>query len=157
MGGYLSLFNTKRLILVRGLPNSGKTTLSNQLLDTYSQGKIFSTKDYFLNKNNKYNINHKKFSIAEQWNVLRVQNAMTESCNLIVVDSNLFRKYEAKAYVELSIKNGYIIEVLEASFNKNKNKFNKNKNKFNKYEDNSEFTVENILESNCPKNYKVSI
>ena len=65
MGNYLSsyIYNyapmIKRMIIIRGLPNSGKTTLAKQLIDTYKNthnGKIFSSKDYFITKKNKFNL-----------------------------------------------------------------------------------------------------
>jgi len=153
---YYSSRKIKTLIIIRGLPESGKSTLANQLLDTYVVGNIFSTKDYFINRNGKYSINHKKYKDAELWNVNRVKNSMEEedeNSKMIVIDNNNIRLWEAKPYVLLAQKYNYKIVILEANYNKNIKKTRYLNKLKDKYVDNKLYTVENIVNSMPPKNY----
>uniref|UniRef100_A0A286XY37 NEDD4 binding protein 2 like 2 n=1 Tax=Cavia porcellus TaxID=10141 RepID=A0A286XY37_CAVPO len=74
----------KLLILLRGLPGSGKTTLSRILLGQSRDGIVFSTDDYFHHQDGyKYNVN--QLSDAHDWNQNR------GGINMVCLERRLLR------------------------------------------------------------------
>jgi 2',3'-cyclic-nucleotide 3'-phosphodiesterase len=157
MGNYLYT-STKKLIIVRGLPGSGKTTLAKQFANT--TGKIFSNDDYFT-EGTTYNFKPEKYDEAvlrTQYNVL---DAMKKGEYLIIVDNNNARKWEAKPYVRAAVNFGYTVEFHETNtpWKNNIDELIKKsqhtqtpkyiKRMMKKWE--TDFTVENVLASIPPQ------
>lgn len=155
MGNYFT--TEKKLIIVRGLPGSGKTTLAKELAK--ENGKIYSLDDYFM-ENDKYNYNPKKYNDAQLWTQYNVVSAMKKGEELIILDNHNIRKWEVKPYVRAAIELGYKVEFQEPNtpWKKDLNELLKKsshhttrkfiKRMINKWED--DFTVENILASELP-------
>lgn len=108
MGSFFS--KPKRLVIIRGLPGSGKTTLAHEI--SGNSGKIFSSDDYFI-ENGYYIFQQGKCRDANLWNQKRVEEAIKSEEQLIIVDNVNARKWEAKAYVELAVKHGFEIQFVE--------------------------------------------
>ena len=146
---------------MRGLPGSGKSYLSKQKSEEL-QGISYSTDDFFIDeKSGKYIFNPKKISQAHTWNQERTKNSMEKGEKCIIIDNTNTMKWEAKPYVELAVKYGYKVEILEPDtpWKKDADELVK-KNKHNvpkeailrmleRWED--DFTVEGILKSKPPK------
>uniref|UniRef100_A0A3B5L9C6 NEDD4 binding protein 2-like 2 n=1 Tax=Xiphophorus couchianus TaxID=32473 RepID=A0A3B5L9C6_9TELE len=77
------------LILLRGLPGSGKTTLARELLSTGPSGIILSTDDYF------------------------VSDAMHDGCSPIIIDNTNLQAWEMKPYVKMALDRGYKVDFYE--------------------------------------------
>jgi predicted kinase len=96
------------LIIVRGLPGSGKSTFSKSL-----GHPVFETDQYFIDsKTGEYNFNGSKLKEAHQWCQDLVSNAMilnhTTGENETIVVSNTFtQEWEMKPYYDLSEQYGY--------------------------------------------------
>lgn len=163
MGNYwfYPVTDSKRLIIVRGLPGSGKSMLSDQLKDTYGgDSVIYSTDDYFLDDSGEYKLKLNRIKVAHLWNQNRTVDAMKEGKKTIIINNCNVRRWEAKPYVQAAVKFGYAVEILEPN-TVWKNDVNELINRSNgryspkfvikmKDEWDTNFTVESILASVPP-------
>ncbi|XP_005880077.1 PREDICTED: NEDD4-binding protein 2-like 2 isoform X1 [Myotis brandtii] len=102
----------KLLILLRGLPGSGKTTLSRILLGQSRDGIVFSTDDYFHNQDGyRYNVN--QLDDAHDWNQNRAKQAINQGRSPVIIDNTNTQAWEMKPYVEMAIGKGYRVEFHE--------------------------------------------
>ncbi|XP_044522892.1 NEDD4-binding protein 2-like 2 [Gracilinanus agilis] len=100
------------LILLRGLPGSGKTTLSRVLLGQNRGGIVFSTDDYFRHQNG-YTYNVKQLGDAHDWNQSRAKKAIDQGRSPVIIDNTNTQAWEMKPYVEMAIGKGYRVEFHE--------------------------------------------
>lgn len=98
----------KTLIIMRGLPGSGKSTKAKTLAG--EQGLIYSTDDFFM-VNGKYEYDPKMIGEYHNRNFERTQKAMFEGKPLIIVDNTNIRLWEMKKYVIAGEQNGYTIRI----------------------------------------------
>ncbi|XP_006158506.2 NEDD4-binding protein 2-like 2 isoform X1 [Tupaia chinensis] len=102
----------KLLILLRGLPGSGKTTLSRILLGQSRDGIVFSTDDYFRHQDGyRYNVN--QLGDAHDWNQNRAKQAINQGRSPVIIDNTNTQAWEMKPYVEMAIGKGYRVEFHE--------------------------------------------
>ncbi|KAM9031857.1 NEDD4-binding protein 2-like 2 isoform X2 [Sarcophilus harrisii] len=100
------------LILLRGLPGSGKTTLSRVLLGQNRGGIVFSTDDYFRHRNG-YSYNVRQLGDAHDWNQSRAKKAIDQGRSPVIIDNTNTQAWEMKPYVEMAIGKGYRVEFHE--------------------------------------------
>lgn len=92
----------KTLILLRGLPGSGKTTLG------YAIGVVpLSADDYFYDESGNYNFDASKLRAAHNWCRLRTEQQMEDGVDTIVVANTFTQKWEMDGYYELANQYGY--------------------------------------------------
>lgn len=107
------------MVLLRGLPGSGKSHLAQHLLNTtvpsvQCETFIFSTDDYFVrNCNGTYNFIPTLLSEAHGWNQQRVFTAAERGVSPIIVDNTHTQSWEMRPYLFAAVKYGYILETLE--------------------------------------------
>ena len=98
------------LILLRGLPGSGKTTLALVLSDE-GRFPVFSVDDYFTDENGHYEFrfqeNHLAYSHCEK----RVSEAMQEGISKIIVHNTFTMEWEMEPYAKLAADYGYRLHV----------------------------------------------
>jgi len=126
--GYNTIFESeednKLLIVMRGLPGSGKSTKAKKLQAELG-GEIFSTDDYpglyeytddgvIFNGGDKTESGLPLIVVAHQWNQERAIAAMNQGVSPIIVDNTNVQRWEAKPYVQAATENGYNIAVEEA-------------------------------------------
>nr|CAD7440892.1 unnamed protein product [Timema bartmani] len=108
---------TKIMVLMRGLPGSGKSHLAKLLIKRTVGGDyqnfVFSTDDYFYRSSGKYMFDPSKLPDAHDWNHRRVELKLREGVTPVVVDNTNLQAWEMHPYAKLAIKYGYILEVLE--------------------------------------------
>lgn len=97
----------KKLIIMRGIPGSGKSYIAKQLVPA---DKIYSTDDFW---GPNYNFDITKLFQAHMWNQRRVETAMNSGYELIAVDNTNVTWKEIKPYYELAKKYGYEVEYKE--------------------------------------------
>jgi dephospho-CoA kinase len=95
----------KTLILLRGVPGSGKTTVA-KVLSEDSKYPIIAADDYFM-EGEKYIFNPELLNEAHDKSQKRVEEEMIKATKKIFVHNTLTTEEELKPYYELSVKYGY--------------------------------------------------
>ena len=91
------LFDTQKLIIVRGAPGSGKTTFANRLLNRCptsvktGRGIVHWENDQFFMKNGKYEWSRERLSEAIEWCNNQVVQSLMRGATVIV--ANTFIKH----------------------------------------------------------------
>ncbi|KFW12353.1 NEDD4-binding protein 2-like 2 [Fulmarus glacialis] len=102
----------KLLLILRGLPGSGKSTLSRILLGQSRDGIVFSTDDYFRQQDG-YAYNAAQLGDAHDWNQKRAKQAMEQGKSPVIIDNTNTQAWEMKPYVEVALEKGYKVEFHE--------------------------------------------
>ncbi|XP_054681700.1 NEDD4-binding protein 2-like 2 isoform X2 [Grus americana] len=102
----------KLLVILRGLPGSGKSTLSRILLGESRDGIIFSTDDYFRQQDG-YTYSAAQLGDAHDWNQKRAKQAMEQGKSPVIIDNTNTQAWEMKPYVEVALEKGYRVEFHE--------------------------------------------
>ncbi|KFU95961.1 NEDD4-binding protein 2, partial [Chaetura pelagica] len=89
------------LVLLRGVPGSGKSYLARTLLEDNPGGIILSTDDYFY-KHGQYHYNPDCLGEAHEWNRKRAKEAFEKRISPIIIDNTNIQAWEMKPYVILA-------------------------------------------------------
>jgi predicted kinase len=92
------------LILVRGLPGSGKSTFAKSL-----GCPCFEADDYFVSKEGKYIFDGSKIKLAHEWCKGRVGELMKEGIKKIAVSNTFTQEWEMDDYYQLASNFGYVV------------------------------------------------
>lgn len=94
----------RTLIIMRGWPGSGKSTRAQQLADRHN-GQIFSTDDYFIDKDGVYKFDPEKIVEAHLWNIQRCNDYIKnhDDCYVVVDNTNILREHMLP-YLEIAEK-----------------------------------------------------
>ncbi len=108
----------KKLLLIRGAPGSGKTTLAERLKrEARKSGlSVFHVEadDFFTNNKNEYRYSPERLHRAHDWCKSKAASRIGGS-NLVIV-ANCFTYGDHLApYVEMAIKEGVEVEVITCS------------------------------------------
>ncbi|NWI19931.1 N4BP2 protein, partial [Crypturellus soui] len=89
------------LVLLRGVPGSGKSFLARTLLEDNPGGIILSTDDYFY-KHGQYHYDASCLGEAHDWNRKRAKEAFEKRMSPIIIDNTNIQAWEMKPYVTLA-------------------------------------------------------
>jgi hypothetical protein len=110
----------RRLILLRGLPSSGKSYRAAQILaENNGEGFIFSTDEYWYKIRKpdlpeEYSFNRRFLGDAHKWNQLRAQRQIDIGCPLIIIDNtNTTMKEFCDDYARYAFYQDYTLEIAE--------------------------------------------
>jgi len=105
----------RTLIILRGLPGSGKSTFANYMFSN----NIFEADKYFYDEDGTYNFDVTKLHAAHKWCQLRVEHAMEDNLESsgqyfseIVVSNTSTTEKELEPYLKLAEKYDYKVVSL---------------------------------------------
>ena|ERR1041385_2351453 len=112
------------MILLRGLPGAGKSTLA-KLLSENGTYPVFSIDSYFTNAKGDYEFkfdeNHKAYKACEQ----HTEEALKQHISKIFVDNTFTLDWEIEPYFILAAKYDYQLHVVTVeNYHSNKNVHN---------------------------------
>ncbi|KAK9885083.1 hypothetical protein WA026_009307 [Henosepilachna vigintioctopunctata] len=109
----------KILVLMRGLPGSGKSYLSRSILEASLENPVFSehifSADNFFMKSGRYVYDISKISEAHSYTQRAAYKAMYKGNSPIIIDNTNTQLWEMQPYCKMAMEYGYKICVLEAS------------------------------------------
>lgn len=103
----------RKLIIMRGLPGSGKSTKARALAEQHG-GQVFSTDDYFVGADGVYRFDGKRIAAAHEWNQERARSAMRDGVPCVIIDNTNTQAWEAREYCVAGTFHAYEIEFCEA-------------------------------------------
>lgn len=107
---------SKTLILVRGLPGSGKTTLAETLVRWDSTGRkafLFAADDFFTDSEGNYHFNPMQLGRAHQTCRNNTESAMRNPESELVVVHNTFVQWrDVSPYRELALSRWWRFQVI---------------------------------------------
>lgn len=103
------------LILLRGIPGSGKTTLGEVIL--YSPGSnntnnVLSADDFFVDENGNYNFDPSKLKEAHNQCQLKCAERMKIQLSKIVVANTFTQDWEMRPYFEMAERYKYRVHTI---------------------------------------------
>ena len=105
---------TGDLILLRGLPGSGKTTLSHIILQHPSglEQEVLSADDFFENENGEYNFDLTKIKEAHNYCQFRCSERMRQQKSRIVVANTFTQEWEMEIYFDMAERYNYRVHTI---------------------------------------------
>jgi predicted kinase len=101
----------KTIILLRGIPGAGKSTLASLLLPNKPHC-IRSADMYFEDEEGNYKFNARELPIAHKWCKNQVEYLMDDKEDLIIVENTFTQEWEMADYFDLANKYDYRIVSL---------------------------------------------
>jgi predicted kinase len=92
----------KRLILVRGIPGSGKSTFARSLGGVHYEADMF-----FLDEMSNYVFDVTKIKDAHSWCQTMCESQMKEGEPLVVISNTFTQEWEMKTYLDMALRHGY--------------------------------------------------
>ncbi|RZC35493.1 NEDD4-binding protein 2 [Asbolus verrucosus] len=107
----------KVLVILRGLPGSGKSRLAVAITDVAlgpgnNSNHILSTDDFFVQQRG-YLFDPQRLQEAHEWNHRRAFQAMSRGFSPVIIDNTNTQMWEMKPYAMMATDYGYMIEILE--------------------------------------------
>ncbi|XP_077380994.1 NEDD4-binding protein 2 [Festucalex cinctus] len=96
----------KVLVLLRGPPGCGKSTLARALVEHNPGGVALSTDEYFT-LDGQYHFDPTTLGEAHEWNHKRAKEAFERGANPIIIDNTNMQGWEMKPYVAQALKHNY--------------------------------------------------
>ena len=101
-----------KLILMRGVTGSGKSTRARELLEQNPGAKILSTDDLFI-EDGEYSFDPALLEKNHKTNQERCRLAMLEKTTTIIIDNTNIMLWEMRPYHLLAQEHGYETTILE--------------------------------------------
>lgn len=101
-----------KLILMRGVTGSGKSTRARELQEQNPGARILSTDDLFV-EDVEYRFDPNKLAHNHKANQERCRLAMLERAELIIIDNTNIMPWEMRPYHLLAQEHGYETTILE--------------------------------------------
>lgn len=98
---------------MRGLPSSGKTTLSLKISENQKSCMVCSADDWFINDDGVYLFDSSKLAGAHRYCRTGARKSMGLSLDLVIIDNTNTTWSEMKDYVRMGVEYGYDIYICE--------------------------------------------
>jgi len=89
----------KKLILLRGLPGSGKSTFAD-LIGARGAGYANFEADMYFMKDGKYKFDPSQIKMAHNWCMIQTEKAMADDTSIIIVSNTFTQEWEMDFYYE---------------------------------------------------------
>lgn len=102
------------LILIIGIPGSGKSTKAREIITQYQANNLpiaHYEADMFFERSGEYKFNPAQLSLAHSWCQKKTEEAMKNNINVIVSNTSLTPK-ERRIYIELAKIYRYKVQVI---------------------------------------------
>jgi len=103
----------KTLILMQGIPGSGKSTIAEGIVarEFYEPrtSRIFSTDEFW---GDLYEFDASRLGAAHAWNERRTFRAMVDGIETIIIDNTNIKARSVAPYVKMAKDHGYIVTVV---------------------------------------------
>ena len=108
----------KTIIILRGLPCSGKSFKAKKLVEASPEGVVYSTDEFWHTqvkpeKPDDYNFVPRFLGQAHKWNQLRAQKSIELGHPLIIIDNTNVSAQEIFPYASYAHYQGYEVEIQE--------------------------------------------
>lgn len=100
----------KALIILRGLPGAGKTTLAN-ILSEDGKYPVISIDDYFTDKDGRYQFIHSENHKAYAQCLSNTESAMMRGVSKIILHNVFSLEWEMEPYFKMAEEKGYAVFV----------------------------------------------
>lgn len=104
------------LILIRGLPRSGKTSFAQMLLTTFSMAGAnavhFEADQYFTKQDGTYEFNPKELGKAHAVCQKSVRDALGLPFDFVIVANTFTRNWEMKPYIDMAKEANWPVWVI---------------------------------------------
>ncbi|MFI5221536.1 MAG: AAA family ATPase [Bacteroidia bacterium] len=113
--------NKSSLILLRGLPGSGKTALA-KVLSENGKYPVHSIDSYFTDENGNYHFEFDKNHLAYKNCEEQTRNSLRNKCEKIFVDNTFTLGWEMEPYFKMAAEFDYTLFVITVeNYHGNKN------------------------------------
>jgi predicted kinase len=102
----------KTLIIMRGLPGSGKSSVVKLLTTGHPAEGVICSADHYFEKDGEYRFDPKLLGKAHAASLKLAQDAMGAGVPLVIVDNTNTQRWEFEKYVEAAKEYGYVIHEL---------------------------------------------
>lgn len=101
----------QKLILIRGLPGSGKTTEAKRLVQEGEAFTFVEADDYWIRKDGTYDFNPKLIKNAHEFCFKTLEDWMLNYNKTVIVSNTFTQIWEMQRYLDFAEKHGFEVEV----------------------------------------------
>ena len=100
----------KRLIIMRGLPGSGKSTY---VKDHFPHAEICSADNFFVERDGVYRFDQSRIGEAHSNCQMRAFSGMVDGLPMVVIDNTSVKAWESELYIEMGNVFGYKVSIID--------------------------------------------
>jgi predicted kinase len=101
---------SRELLILRGLPGGGKSTVAKSILEGSSSVIVCSADDYFM-VDGRYEFDPARLGKAHQACIMSADRSMANGYALVVIDNTNIKKEHYLPYIKMAEKYGYTVTV----------------------------------------------
>ncbi|KAF6041623.1 CNP [Bugula neritina] len=99
------------MIIMRGVPGTGKSTIVNYLMESLSTDCLCSADNFFI-RNGKYVFDKTQIKQAHTFCQQKAEKFCTEGHSVVIIDNTNVMRWETDFYVDLAYKHGYVVVMI---------------------------------------------
>lgn len=102
----------KTLILLRGIPGSGKSTVATALMRMFPNAEHYEADQYWM-KDGEYKFKPEELGLAHDWCHQKVSNALKARVETVIVANTFVKLWEMQEYLREALAYGYNLQVID--------------------------------------------